>query len=222
MYSVLNAQDLIYESLTSVARAVDEIRVYDGRFSDYRCACGKEHDNSCDGTSREIEQFLAEYPEAPPLKLIQWPAMPEMEKRTRMMRDVPTGTVTLTLDDEEVFFGRSKPLRDFAEQRDYDAGYVDFLFAENGHGTGVPIPLARLVRTTPGIRYEAYYRILDDEGVVVDMKADNVGVPYHRRMAHRYYVHPSARIVSLWHFRGQARERAGRDYNKLIGPRGWK
>lgn len=227
MYSVLNAQDLIYDSLTSVARAVDEIRVYDGRFADYHCtACGRDHDNSCDNTAKEIEQWQREYLDAPPLKLTQMPTMNEMEKRTKMMQDVPLGTVTLTLDDEELLFGAAEPLRRFAQNPPAQVGYVDFLFAENGHGVGNPpgivIPLARLVVTSVGLRYLSYYRLEDYSGLVVDMKADNVGVPYGRRAKNRFYLSPSTRIVSLWHFRSKAREKAGRDYNAVIGPRGWK
>jgi hypothetical protein len=215
-------QDLIYESLTSAARFVDEIRLYDGRFADYRCPCGLDHDNSCDNTAKEVEQWQREYPGAPPLKLIQMPALPEMEKRTKMMEDVPEGETVLVLDDEELLYGRPEPLREFADAHPAKCAYVDFLFAEAGHGTGVPIPLARVFARTAGLKYISYMRLEDSEGLVVDMKADNVNVPYGRRHPGRVYIHPSCRIVSLWHFRSQKREKAGRAYNDLIGPRGWR
>ena len=114
-YCVLNVQDLIYDSLTSVAPFVDEIRIYDGRFLAYRCPpeapCGgTEHDNSCDDTMKEIEQWMREYPRAPPVIIRQWKAMNEAsEKRTKMMADVPEGDVVLVIDDDELIFGDPSP-----------------------------------------------------------------------------------------------------------------
>ena len=222
-YSIFNTVDLLYDSLTSVARYVDEIRLYDGRFLDYACPCAKDHDNSCDDTMKEVEQWMREYPGAPPVIIRQWPAMPEMEKRSKMMQDVPEGDVVLVIDDDELLIGRSEPIREFANTKPDWFAYVDFLFAGAGHGTGAPIPLARLYVRTPGLRYESYYRLLDDKGLFVDMKADNKNVPYGRRMPNRTYLHPSVRIVELWEgYRNRERDKARKAYNELIAKRGWK
>ncbi len=222
-YSIFNAQELIYDSLVSVTRAVDEIRVYDGRFIEYRCPCGTDHDNSCDNTAREIEQFQAEYPLAPVVKYIPFPAMPEVEKRSRMMQDGAFGDVVFVIDDDELFFGRTEPLRDFADTKPAKFAYIDSLLAGGGHGTGVSMPLARLFVRTPGLRYDgAFFRIADNSGLVVDMRSDNKNVAYGQRRHGRFYLHPSARIVGLYeNYRTKAREKAKTDYNNLVAKRDW-
>lgn len=221
-YCVFNVADLIFESLTSIARVVDEVRIYDCRFADYRCHCNREHDNSCDDTVREIEQFSAEYPDHPPVTLRQWPAMGEMVKRSKMMADVPEGDVAFVIDDDELFFGRAEPVREFCDSSAKFA-YIDFLFAQAGHGTGAVIPLARLFVRTPGLRYISYYRLEDSQGLVVDMKADNVMIPYGRRQPNRTYIHPSARIVELGAgYRLKKRNMDREAYNKIMGARNWR
>ena len=78
VYSIFNAQGLIYNSLVSVARAVDEIRIYDARYSEYACTCGLNHDNSCDRTRQEVEQFVRDYRPVPIVDYVEWPTMPEI------------------------------------------------------------------------------------------------------------------------------------------------
>jgi len=222
-YCVFNNQDLIYESLTSVVNLVDEIRLYDGRFLDYKCHCGSDHDNSCDRTMDEIDQFGRDNPGHAPIKVNYLPPMLESEKRTKMMSDVPEGDMVFVIDDDELFFGDPRPVREFAEKPTAKFAYMDFLFAGNGHGTGVTIPLARLFVRTPGLGYEQYYRLHDRDGLVVDMKADNLRVPYGRRQPQRTYIHPSARICELWlGYRDKKRDAARTAYNNLIANRGWK
>ena len=222
-YSIFNTQDLIYDSLTSAARYVDEIRLYDSRFLDYACTCGQQHDNSCDGTMKEVEQWMREYPNAPPVIIRQWPASLEMDKRSRMMQDVPEGDVVLVIDDDELLIGRPEPIREFAQTKPDWFAYVDFLFAGAGHGSGVPIPLARLFVSTPRLRYESYYRLLDEKGLLVDMKSDNLNVPYGRRKPGRVYIDPSVRMVELWEgYRNKDRDKSRAAYNSLISKRGWR
>ena len=75
---------------------------------------------------------------------------------------------------------------------------------------------------TPGLRYErTYYEVYDDAGLVVNAKADNVGVPYGRRARGRFYLHPSARIVALWNFRGKERTAAAREWLDGLGKSAW-
>lgn len=227
-YCIFNARDLIYDSLTSVAPFVDEIRVYDGRFTQYRCPpeapCGGiDHDNSCDGTLKEIELWQREYPSPPQVMVRQWAVMNEAsEKRTRMMADVPEGDVVLVIDDDELIFGDPLALRDFAENKPAWFSYIDFLFQNAGHGTEAVIPLARVFVRTPGLKYESYYRIHDDQGLVVDMKADNRMVPYGQRTGNRHYLPPSIRMVELAEFRMPHRTKQEHLYNTTIGKDSWR
>ena len=98
---------------------------------------------------------------------------------------------------------------------------MDFLFKEAGHGTKAVIPLARVFVRTPGLKYESYYRIHDDKGLVVDMKADNKWVPYGRRNTNRTYLSPSIRMASLWEFRSRTRTKAEHGYNTTIAKQDW-
>lgn len=212
LYCIFNAGDLIYSSLASVAPGVDEIRIYDGRFTDYECVCGNDHDASCDNTMKEIERFDKS------IIVKQLPPMGELEKRTAILRDVPEGTMTLTIDDDEVLCGNSYALGNF----DGNVGYIDFLFAEAGPGTGKMIPLARLIRTTPGIHYETVFRIVDDRGLVVDMREDNKNVPYGRRAPARHYLPATTFMVELANFRERKRSAAELNYNKIANQRIWQ
>ena len=211
--AVFNVQDLIYSCLSSIAPAVDEIRIYDSRFPDFKCeVCGKDHDNSCDRTQNEIERFSSE-------SIVRlWTAMPELQKRTRMLQDVPEGTMTLTIDDDEILAGNPEPVKSFNES----VGYIDFLFAEAGPGTGKMIPLARLIKTTPGIHYKTVFRIMDDKGLVVDMREDNKMVPYGRRAPGRNYLPPTTFMVELANFRSRKRSLAELNYNKLANQQIWQ
>jgi len=217
---IYNAQGLIYNSLTAVAPAVDEIRIYDGRYVEYPCTCGRDHDNSCDHTVEEVEQFERDYDGHPPVTYIKVPAMSEIEKRNAMFRGAE-GDLAFVIDDDELLIGKPDPLRTFAEKEDKFA-YIDFLFPDAGHGTGAVIPLARLFRVQKNIRYEkAYFRLVDDDGLVVDMKADNVRIPDGIRTRNRYYLPPTTFITSLYKYRGRGRNEAAIAYNNRIGPRDW-
>lgn len=222
LYCVYNAQDLIHNSLTSVAPFVDEIRVYDGRYSEYRCHCGEDHDASCDATADEIEAWRRDYPGAPPLEYRVVAASSEVEKRNRMFRDMALGDAALVIDDDELITGPPEPVREFALLRPDKFAYVDFVFPQCGHGTGFTTPLARLFRVTPGLRYDtAYFRLVDDAGPVVDMKADNVGIPYGRRARPRLYLPPTTYMTSLSGFRSMRRSKAAIDYNNAVAARDW-
>lgn len=224
LYSIFNSRDLLYDSMTSIGPLVDEIRIYDGRYTEYRCACNLEHDNSCDGTLAEVKQWVNDQVDFPTVITCKLPAMPEMAKRNKMFDGLEMGDVAFIIDDDELFFGYPRPVKDFVATLPAKVAYIDFLFAGAGHGSGVPIPLARLFVKTPGLRYEkSYYNVVDDAGLVVNMREDNRNVPYGRRAGGRFYIHPSARIVELWEgYRSKKRDKARADYNLLISKRDWQ
>lgn len=169
----------------------------------------------------EIEAFERDNPSLT-VHVQQWPAQGEMEKRSKMMADVSEGDVVLVIDDDELFFGDATPLWQFCGSPPSKFAYIDFLFAQAGHGTGAPIPLARLFVKTPGLRYDRnYYTVIDDGGLVVDMKADNKMVPYGYRTSNRTYIHPSARIVELWNYRTKKRGAGQNAYNNIVSKRDW-
>jgi hypothetical protein len=111
-YSVYNAEKLLRNSMTSALPFVDEYLVYDGRYAAFRCPCRTDHDNSCDNTLKEVDKFVAAT--GAKVEVVQTKLMPEFDKRNMMFDAVALGDTVVIIDDDEIFYGLTNPVHNFA------------------------------------------------------------------------------------------------------------
>ena len=110
LYSVFNDARLIEESIRSIDQLVDEVRVYDGRYSGYNCTCGQAHDFSCDETKEAVSRIQSET--GINIKYVQLQTMYEFDKRQIMFDELKLGDTGFVIDGDEIFYGdRSEILR---------------------------------------------------------------------------------------------------------------
>lgn len=207
LFCVFNADKLLPHSIASVVNFVDEVRVYDGRFDVFIDPCGKNHDVSCDGTKAVAESFGATYATTPP--------MPESQKRSLILNGLKSDEVGLVIDDDELFYGDPRVLRDFVDTLDTNSsqvGWVNILFLRHS-----VIPLARLFMGGATWKCGAFYEVSNDQGVAINMVrlrlSDYPGC---------HILPKSAMLVELWNYRELERIKAQEDYDALIAKSLWK
>lgn len=113
LYSVYNVEKLIRNSMTSALPFTDEFIVVDGRYEAFKCPCKEDHDNSCDRTAKEVERFASET--GANVRYLQKSVMPEFDKRNFMFDLVPLGDTCVIIDDDEIFYGETVNISNFAD-----------------------------------------------------------------------------------------------------------
>ncbi len=179
LYSVFNAEDLISESIRSVASQVDEIQVYDGRYEGFKCPCGKVHDNSCDKTAEVVERTREEL--RVELKYFQLPAMPELEKRTRTLAYLKEKDTGFVIDDDEIFYGSETEFRFFGFSRKYNLGWINVLSKNHAR-----YPSMRVLLKVNGMKYVSNgkglsYEIHGEHGLLPELNSTESETPSQKR-----------------------------------------
>ena len=201
LMSVFNAQDLIERSIEALLPAVDEIRVFDGRFEGANCYCGKEHPNSCDKTKEKVAGMRR----LGRIQFIELGLMQEQAKRNRMFDGLLEGEWALVVDDDEIFFGNPAAL--YACDG-INAAYVNLLLWRASFD-----PFPRFFKKTPGLRYDDWLTLSDDNGLICDFRKER----QFKRFTHP--ILPGMGLVALagagtgTGYRSLERQKVQQDYN---------
>jgi hypothetical protein len=220
VYSVFNVQELIAESIRSVAWFVDEIHVYDGRYEGFKCPCGKDHDNSCDSTANVIDKVHKDM--SCSIKYVALPTMPELEKRTKTFDGLGYHDVALIIDDDELFYGFPIGLHKFRQNSNSTVAWLRVLGIRHSL-----YPSMRVIKKTSGLKYVAgsglSYEIHDNNGPLKESYSAAQGIPYKKIL-----VLEDCRLVHLFGegitlgYRPLERDRARVEYDSHFMKTGLK
>jgi len=156
LINIYNGVETITDTLESLIGKVDDVLILDGRWIGVEGAT--LHSN--DGSIEAVGDFALKHPQLPVTIILAEKPMHQVESRTFLINQVPSGDWILVIDSDEVVIRWVDiDLKDFLEKTDEEA------FAVFGKRLQCPLPTIRLFKKVEGLHYKKdHRRLLDKNG----------------------------------------------------------